>query len=343
MFRNIFVIPAERRARMMWRLLGQALLLFVFMIPLGFVLVAIYLVQAGPGADPTIVRATVFQSVPLVRAVSSLSMLAAFVGSIWVASLLLDRRPLADFGLRLNAAWWRDLGFGLLLGAVLMLVIFLVELALGWITVTDTFYVADGGGFGLAISASVVHFLGVGIYEEMFSRGYHMTNLAQGMRKLLGPRGGLIAGWVLSSAIFGVLHAANPNATLLSTMNIVVAGMFLGFGYLLNGRLGIPIGVHITWNFFQGNVFGFPVSGSPANAVTFIAVEQGGSDLLTGGAFGPEGGLIGLAAIALGAALTAMWVRQRGGPLRLYTQMTEPRRVEQVVLENGTDIMPEVG
>ena len=343
MLRKIFIIPTERRARMVWRLLGQLLLLFVFIVPLSFVLVASYLIQAGPGIDQAFISEAAFQSNPLVLAISSLVMLAAFVGSIWVAALLLDRRPLADFGLRLDRAWWRDLGFGLLLGALLMLTVFLVELALGWITVMDTFHVAGGGTFGLAIMAAVVHFLCVGIYEEMFSRAYHMTNLAQGLRKLLGLRGGLIAGWVLSSIIFGVLHASNPNATLLSTVNIVVAGLFLGFGYLLNGRLGIPIGLHITWNFFQGNVFGFPVSGTSSNAVTFIVVEQGGSDLLTGGAFGPEGGLIGLAAIALGAALTAVWVRRREGHLRLYTKMTEPRRVEEVAQGNGTDITPEVG
>ena len=125
---------------------------------------------------------------------------------------------------------------------------------------------------------------------------------------------------LLSSAIFGVLHAANPNASAISTFNIVLAGLFLGLGLLLTGELAIPIGLHITWNFFQGNVFGFAVSGLDAGT-TFIAVEQGGNALLTGGAFGPEAGLIGIAAILLGSLLIVLWVRWRYGRVGLHSAL----------------------
>ena len=327
--RNVFVNHTEGRARMVFRLLGQALLLFLFIIPASVVLSILYVAQVGAGGLAAFTQEAIAQFVgghPLVAALYALMSLVAFLGSIGIAARFLDRRPLADFGLRFGAAWWRDLGFGLALGAFLMLLTFLVELACGWITVTDTFYVAGGGPFGLMILAPLVQFLAVGIYEELFSLGYHMTNFAQGFRNLLGRRGGLIAGWVLSSLIFGLMHGMNPHATSLSTVNIALSGMFLlGVGYLLTGRLAIPIGVHITWNFFQGNVFGFPVSGTSANNVTFIAVEQGGADLLTGGAFGPEAGLLGLAAMFLGAALTVLWVRWREGRVELYLPMTAPR------------------
>jgi len=258
-------------------------------------------------------------------ALFSLMLLPAFFASIWVAARFLDRRPLADFGLRLDAAWWRDIGFGLVLGAFLMLLIFLVELAFGWITITDTFYVADGGAFGLATLVFLATSLAVGIREEMLSRGYHMTNFAQGCRKLFGPWGSLIAGWVISSVMFGLMHW-NRGATVTKIVYIVVAGMFLfGIGYLLTGRLAISIGVHITWNFFHSGVFGFPVSGTSASRVTFIAIEQGGNDLLTGGAFGPTAGVVGLAGILVGACLIALWVRRREGRIRLYLPMTDPR------------------
>ena len=100
--------------------------------------------------------------------------------------------------------------------------------------------------------------------------------------------------------------------------NLMVAGLFLGLGLVLTGRLGLPIGLHISWNFFQGNVFGFPVSGNDYAAATFLAIRQGGPDLWTGGAFGPEAGLIGIGAILLGCGLTVLWVRFSYGRVALY-------------------------
>ncbi len=91
----------------------------------------------------------------------------------------------------------------------------------------------------------------------------------------------------------------------------------------MTGKLAIPIGLHITWNFFQGNVFGFPVSGTLANVTTFIAIEQGGPDLWTGGASGPEAGLIGIIAMVLGVVLTVVWVYWRYGSVSLHLPLAE--------------------
>jgi hypothetical protein len=92
---------------------------------------------------------------------------------------------------------------------------------------------------------------------------------------------------------------------------------------LLTGELALPIGLHISWNFFQGNVFGFPVSGN-AMPTRVFAVEQGGDALLTGGAFGPEAGVIGLVAMLVGAGLIAAWVRITRGELHLQVALTRP-------------------
>ena len=105
-----------------------------------------------------------------------------------------------------------------------------------------------------------------------------------------------------------------------------MGGIFLGMGYVLTGSLAIPIGTHITWNFFQGNVFGFPVSGTTFFPVTFAAIEQSGPDAWTGGSFGPEGGLMGLLAILLGILAVAVWVRLRYGKLTLFTDIARYHR-----------------
>ena len=70
-------------------------------------------------------------------------------------------------------------------------------------------------------------------------------------------------------------------------------------------------------------MFGFPVSGANFGSATFISIQQGGPDVWTGGAFGPEAGLLGLGGVFLGGALTALWVRWRYGRVGLLTALAE--------------------
>ncbi|MFC6726909.1 CPBP family intramembrane glutamic endopeptidase, partial [Halobium palmae] len=180
------------------------------------------------------------------------------------------------------------------LGAGLMTVVFLVELAAGWVRVTGTF---EGGatGFLVGFVGILVVFLFVGVYEELVARGYLLTNVAEGLAGYVGVNGATAVAVLVSSALFGLAHFGNPNATLLSTFNVGLAGVMLALGYVLTDELAIPVGLHITWNFFQGVVYGFPVSGTGGFAKVLV-VEQGGPTLLTGGSFGPEAGLLGVGA-----------------------------------------------
>lgn len=329
--KTIFWNSAQGRLRAGWRLLVQGLLFFVGSLVLGFVAGVGFIIWRvlQPGgmellADPVALQQALLDQNHIVfRLVSMALTVVTLVGSVWLAGRFLDRRRFRDFGFHLRAGWWLDLGFGLALGAVLMAGVFLVEWAAGWVTITGTLQ-ASGQAFLPAILAALAGYIAVGFYEELLSRGYQLQNLAEGLNgRLLGARGGLLLAWFLSSAVFGLLHAGNPNATLVSTLNLIVAGLFLGLGYVLTGELAIPIGLHITWNFFQGCVFGFPVSGGQSGA-TFIAVSQGGPTLWTGGAFGPEAGLVGLAAILVGSLLIVGWVRMRQGRVGLWQPLAEP-------------------
>ncbi len=330
----------QSRLRTLWRLIAQALLFLVANLALGVpagAAMAAWLVSRPGGAALAANPAALTQAMvshPLYRVVSLALLLASLVGSIWLAGRFLDRRRFVDFGLHLRASWWLDFAFGLALGAVLMAGIFGVELAAGWVTVAGTLRAPGAQAFAPALIIGLVGYLAVGFYEELFSRGYQLHNLAEGLNgRLLGRRGAVLVAWLLSSSVFGVLHATNPNATAISTINLIVAGLFLGLGFILTGELAIPIGLHITWNFFQGNVFGFPVSGTQSGA-TLVAIAQRGPELWTGGAFGPEAGLIGLAAILAGSALIVGWVRARQGRVGLWGQMAEvPRRVAEAEAE----------
>jgi membrane protease YdiL (CAAX protease family) len=261
---------------------------------------------------------------PVLPLVSSVASLVGAILTVWLAGRFLDRRPFSAFGFRLGAGWWLDLLFGMVLGALLMTAVFLVELGLGWVEITGSFETQGGAPFVISILFPVATFVCIGISEELVSRGYQLKNAAEGLNyPSLGPRGAILLAWVLSSVFFGVLHANNPNATPVSTFNIVLAGLMLGFGYVLTGELAIPIGLHITWNFFQGAVYGFPVSGFGSFGATLLATEQGGPELWTGGSFGPEGGLLIPAVMLLGVSFVALWRHLRTGKVTLHAPIAE--------------------
>ena len=312
--RRLF-LNEEVRLRAGWRLLSQ-LLLYTFGVSLlgSLALGAVAGLSPGAGTGPSPYASVLFYA--------GAALVAA--ASVWVCGRFLDGRPFSGFGLRLDRAWWSDLGFGLLLGALLMTGIFLVQLAAGWVGVTGSFVGVEGDAFFPAILAPAALFVCVGFYEELVSRGYQLTNLAEGLNGgAVGPKGAIVLAWVLSSSVFAAVHLFNPNTGVLSTLNIFLAGMMLGAGYVLTGRLAIPIGLHTTWNFFQGNVFGFPVSGLDLVDATFLSTRQTGPDLLTGGPFGPEAGLLAPAAMAVGVGLIAIRVRRRAGKLGLHLPLAE--------------------
>ncbi len=321
-----FFNEREGRLRAFWRLLFQVVLYFVIQVVLGVLTLAV--LTALSGGSPALDGGGIgLGSSPAALVLGGLLSLVPALASVWIAGRFFDRRPFPGFGLGLNRDWWLDLGFGLLLGVILMTGIFLVELAAGWIRITGTLTTPEGSPpFVLAILAPLFLFLCVGFGEELVSRGYQLKNMAEGLNHpgLGGPRGAILLAWVLSSSVFGVAHVLNPGATLVSTINIAFAGLLLGVGYVLTGRLAISIGLHITWNFFQGNVFGFPVSGLDGIGASFIEIEQGGPALFTGGAFGPEAGLMDIAATVVGSLLILLWVRVRSGKATLEPSIAEP-------------------
>ncbi len=255
--------------------------------------------------------------------------LVGITAGVWLAGRLLDLRGLDEFGLSLDRNWWMDFTFGAVLGVALMAMIFGVEYGAGWISITDTNVTSDTEvSFAVALLIGLLGFISVGFYEELLFRGYLLRNIAEGLHfKANRPAVAIIIAWVFTSAFFGVAHAGNPNATLISSLNISLAGILLGIGYVCSGKLAIPIGLHITWNFAQGNLFGFPVSGTTGFSAQVFQIEQGGPDLWTGGAFGPEAGLIGLVAMGLGLFATWAYLRMRYGRVRFDESLVHPPEV----------------
>lgn len=302
----------------------------------GIILIAISPQAAQALADPTHLTRG-----PLPAILSALATFIAIVLSVWIAAKWFDHRPFREFGLHLNTQWWSDLFFGLVLGAGLMAFIFLVELAFGWVTITGTFQSSSPGQSFISTAIyGLFFFLTVGIQEELMFRGYVLRNLAEGLNlPWLTPQSALILGYLISAMAFGVLHIMNPDATAISTTNIMIAGLFLGLGLILTGELALSIGLHITWNYFEGYVFGFPVSGL-SSAGNFITIQQGGPTQWTGGAFGPEAGLIGLIAMFVGTLLIVAWLRWRRGAIVLRTDLAKYTSTREIPASKEDRVIP---
>jgi uncharacterized protein len=308
---TLFWNPGEKRLRFIWRLFLQTLLwVFPFSVLASLTTLAWHTSGLPVGS--------------FLDASLEFWMAASMIFSVWLSGKYLDRRSFRDYGFHFKAGWWRDFIFGLGLGILLMVVIFVIELSAGWIHITGFFQnIQPGDTFGTGMLGVVLLYICVGINEELWIRGYLLHNLAEALNfRFLSKRVALLAAFVISSIIFGFLHAFNPNATPLSSISIAAAGLFLGLGFLLTGDLAIPIGIHITWNLFEGNVFGFPVSGL-SSTTTVIQISQSGPVAWTGGAFGPEAGLSGLAAIVLGCALILAWMHFSGRKIELQDHLAQ--------------------
>ena len=191
----------------------------------------------------------------------------------------------------------RNLGLGILAGSLLFCAVVAVAAALGVYRITGK---GDTSTLILQlISAGIMP----GFMEEVLFRGI--------LFRWLEEFAGSWAALVVTSALFGLSHIANPNATWFSSLAISVeAGILLGGAYMLTRSLWLPIGLHGAWNVMQGAVFGIPVSGNAAQGL--VQSNLSGPVLLSGGGFGLEASVIALV-IATSAGVWFVWAARRRG------------------------------
>lgn len=286
---KVFLSPNENRLRAGWRLaLQTALMLFIgISVDLGLAFVPFFGLR-----DPNSLARSIFVETVMIT-------LSVFLASRW-----LDRRPFASLGLVVTRRMVSDVLVGILITLILMGLMFLWEYALGWLTIDrGTWQVVPPGTLAIGLATDLVSFIFIGWNEELLSRGYHLHTLASGLN--------LFWGVIVSSFMFAILHLGNPNAgnVWMVTLGIAAAGFFLAYAFLRTGQLWLSIGLHIGWNFFEGPIFSFPVSGTTSFQLLQTTVK--GPPLWTGGAFGPEAGLIVFPVLALGIILIYWLTRGR--------------------------------
>jgi len=277
-------------------------------------LLALALMLFGANAASAIVASAVLG--PLV--------FAAVLVITFAAARLLDHRPVVDLGIRADRARALDLGAGIAVGAGSIALVAALERAIG---VADYASMPIDGPRVATVAFVAVFFVGVACQEELVFRGYQLLNLTEGLTsaRLPAPRAAVLA-TLCSALAFGAAHAGNEGASILSTVQVSIAGgTLLAVGFLLTGDLAFSVGLHFAWNFTQ-SILGMPVSGFVLSQGALLTRTPHGSEVLTGGAFGPEASVLGLAAMLVGTAASVLYVRARYGTLslRLRVATTPP-------------------
>ncbi len=206
------------------------------------------------------------------------TILVAVLAVFKLMTAALEHKPLASMGLAFYQRWRTDLGHGLAVGAAMMLSVGFLDWALGLVHFAlSSDHLVSGGFYWLILLAIAA------TNEEVIFRGYPFQRLVGA----ISPIGAV----VLSAVLFGLAHIGNPHSTWISTANTMLAGIFLAVAYLRTRALWMPIGAHFTWNFVQAYILGLPVSG-PRFEGSILVGQVTGPTWLTGGSYGPEGGLL---------------------------------------------------
>jgi membrane protease YdiL (CAAX protease family) len=232
-------------------------------------------------------------------------MLIAALGAGWILLRVLDHRPAGALGFAWTAATPREFGVGLAIGALSLGAVVLLFVLLGWVR-----YHPEGGttgGFLGALGTGLLFFLVAAAAEEAVFRGYPFQVLVQGI--------GAVPATLLASLAFAAAHGANPNVDLFALVNIFLAGILLSVAYLRTRSLWFATAVHLGWNWSMASLFDLPVSGLTSLNTPFYEPVLAGPLWVTGGAFGPEGGIGGSVALllALVAVLRLPGVREASG------------------------------
>lgn len=217
--------------------------------------------------------------------------LAALLALTYAFRRYIDRESFVSLGFVRRKGWLAEIGWGVALGFVLMALIFAVEWGGGLLEVQGfAWEVKPLGTISGLLGQYLLFSIMVAVSEEMVFRGYLLANLRQW-------RGDVLA-ILLSSILFGVFHGLNPHATPLALAQLVLAGVVFSLAFLVTGNLWLPMAFHFSWNFFEGPIFSFPVSGLELGGLLRLKVSET-APLITGGPFGPEAGLVGLGALSL--------------------------------------------
>ena len=269
--------PEDGRLRAGWRILAFLGIFYAIALPLLFGLRAML---DFPKSSPLVIIIIACAATP-----------AVYIARRWI-----DGKSFVSLGLRVDKSAIADVLFGFVLSGVMAATVFVAMLSSGYIGNVN---LAASGWTAVEMLAGPLLIMAVvGFWEELVFRGYILQNMAEGM--------GMKMAILISCVIYGLVHAMNPNAGILSSMIIVLFGYLRIYGYLSTGQLWLSVGMHTGWNFFQASVFGFAASGH-AEDQTLITHDAQAASWLSGGEFGPEASVLTIPVVLLALVAMRFW------------------------------------
>ena len=207
---------------------------------------------------------------------------------------LIDRKSFRSIGWPIKK-FIADTPVGILIAAVLIAI---GSFILSRMNLVDF----NAGELGLSgVLLFFLFFLVQSTFEEVIFRGYILNNLMDSMNKYLAL--------LISALVFAFAHWGNPSFDALPKINLVLAGILLGATYIFTRNLWFPIGLHLGWNFFQGPIFGYEVSGHDTDSV--FEQDMLKNNALTGGDFGFEGSILATILMVITTAAIILFYEKR--------------------------------
>lgn len=205
--------------------------------------------------------------------------LASLIALI-VSAKFIEKVPVKDIGLNFKF-FLKDSLFGIISGFLLITSCVLIFAILGWYKIISI----NSFNIKILTTAILTTYLNAA-FQEIVSRGIVFRKVEQ--------LSGTLVALSIDILLFGIIHLANTGTSLYQALSIGILGSLYTLSYVFSRNLWLPISIHFAWNFFQGYLWGFSVSGGLPKAESIFTQSTTGLNLFTGGTFGPEAGLIAL-------------------------------------------------
>jgi membrane protease YdiL (CAAX protease family) len=215
---------------------------------------------------------------------------AGALGVGYLCARFFEALPWKSLGLTFQTPWLRDLVLGSVIGFLSLAMSVAIATAAGGfsftLSKTDMLW-----AMARSVGGSAVLFIIAALAEEALFRGYPLQTFSRARLAWLGA--------FLTSVPFAIAHLWNPNAGRLPFVNTALAGIWLAIAYFRTRNLWFPLGVHWSWNWALGSIFGLPVSGMTLVSNPLLRATDLGPSWLTGGNYGIEGGAACMVALVL--------------------------------------------